>query len=123
METYIESVFFQDTVLTLTDSDLNFVVPRDGKIIKVLYYLSDSMKNTVTVNLNLISRYAQINGLPFYSLGVTSIKGMEETFTLEFDTNINVKYKDILQMLTHNPSAFDTQVSCSVNIRYEEGEE
>jgi hypothetical protein len=123
LEQYIESVFFQDIVLSATDSDLNFIVPRNGKIIKVTYYLSNSMKNTVTVNLNLVSRHAQINGLPFYSIGVTSIKGMEETFTLEFDTNINVNYKDTLQMFTHNPSLFDTNVSCSVNIAYREGEE
>jgi hypothetical protein len=121
-KTYIESVYFQDYVLAGTDSDKQFIIPRLGKIVKVKYYLSDSMKSTVSVNLNLINRKASINGLPFYSIGNSAILGMEENFTLTFNTKIDVKSRDTIQMFTHNTGLFDTQVSASVDIQYADNE-
>ena len=127
-EVLVEGVSSKDSKklcgLTSQNKTVNFPGDKSliGKIVKVKYYLSDSMKSTVSVNLNLINRKASINGLPFYSIGNSAILGMEENFTLTFNTKIDVKSRDTIQMFTHNTGLFDTQVSASVDIQYADNE-
>jgi len=119
---YIESVFFQKLVLAGVTNKIIFENPKEGMIIKIKYYLDSSQDENVTSQLELKTRNNQ-GSLIYFPLsgGNTNITGTNTTCEIEFDSEMQINYKDQIILTYNNASASDITIMAVVNIRYKIG--
>jgi hypothetical protein len=118
-DSYVETVFFQYDLFPVTDVIIDYKVPTNCTIKKVIYFLDSSMGDDVRVTLNYINRSGLVQ--PLLLTPPTSnahIRGTFNTQNLEFNTNIKMNRSDKIQLIANNASASDVTIMCLVDLLF-----